>query len=132
MSTKSMKIAFLDAMNKTFGNISLSAKIAGISRETPYEWKKKDMNFKKEMESEKYKEIYMDAIEAKLLKVGLQDENPTVLIFLAKTKCKSRGYIEKAEIEVKTDLEPKIKVLFPTTEEFRNSLQKTDLMMNKR
>ena len=132
MSTKSMKIAFLDAMNKTFGNISLSAKIAGISRETPYEWKKKDMNFKKEMESEKYKEIYMDAIEAKLLKVGLQDENPTVLIFLAKTKCKSRGYIEKAEIEVKTDLEPKIKILFPTTEEFRNSLQKTDLMMNKR
>ena len=131
MSTKSMKIAFLDAMNKTFGNISLSAKIAGISRETPYEWKKKDMNFKKEMESEKYKEIYMDAIEAKLLKVGLQDENPTVLIFLAKTKCKSRGYIEKAEIGI-TDAAAQIKVLFPTTEEFRNSLQKTDLTMNKR
>ena len=124
ISTK--KIAFLDAMEKTFGNISQSAKIVGISRETPYEWKKKDLNFKKEMESEKYKEIYMDAIEAKLLKVGLIDENPTVLIFLAKTKCKSRGYIEKAEIEVKTDLEPKIKILFPSSEEYRNSLQNAD------
>jgi len=126
ISTKTLKAAFLAAMVKTFGNITQSAKIVGITRETPYKWEKTDENFKNEFRSKEYNEIFMDAIEAKLLKVGLIDENPTVLIFLAKTKCKSRGYIEKAEIEVKTDLEPKIKILFPSSEEYRNSLQNAD------
>ena len=79
-------------MAKSFGNVSASAKAVGVSRATPYLWAKEDPEFKKEMESIDYQEAYMDAIEQKLAKLGLIDENPTVLIFLAKTKAgKSRG-----------------------------------------
>jgi hypothetical protein len=91
------KAAFLQAMAKSFGNVSASAKAVGVSRATPYLWAKEDPEFKKEMESIDYQEAYMDAIEQKLAKLGLIDENPTVLIFLAKTKAKSRGYIETQE-----------------------------------
>jgi hypothetical protein len=91
------KAAFLQAMVKSFGNVSASAKAVGVSRATPYLWAKEDPEFKEAMESIDYQEAYMDAIEQKLAKLGLIDENPTVLIFLAKTKAKSRGYIETSE-----------------------------------
>ncbi len=91
------KRAFIEAMYKTFGNVSASCRAIGIARKTVYEWAKKDPEFKAQMESDDYKEAYMDAIEGKLAKLGLQDENPTVLIFLAKTIAKKRGYVETQE-----------------------------------
>ena len=91
------KNAFIEAMYKTFGNVSASCRAIGISRQMPYDWAKTDSDFKAKFESKDFEEAYMDAIEGKLAKVGLQDENPTVLIFLAKTKAKKRGYIESEE-----------------------------------
>ena len=91
------KKAFIEAMYKTFGNISASCRVIGISRNLPYIWAKEDPDFKAKFESNDYREAYKDAIEGKLAKLGLQDENPTVLIFLAKTKAKDRGYIESEE-----------------------------------
>lgn len=91
------KAAFLEAMTKTFGNISASCRAIGISRKTIYQWAKDDPEFKQDLESDAYREAYMDAIEGKLAKLGLQDENPTVLIFLAKTIAKKRGYVETQE-----------------------------------
>ena len=91
------KSAFIEAMYKTFGNVSASCRAIGISRRIPYIWAEDDKDFKAKFESKDYAEAYMDAIEGKLAKVGLQDENPTVLIFLAKTKAKSRGYVESEE-----------------------------------
>lgn len=99
VTTSTRKKAFLEAMKKTFGNITISAKQVGIDRNTVYLWERKDPAFKEKLRSEEYNEIYMDAIESKLAKLGIQDENPTVLIFLAKTKCKSRGYVEKSEVD---------------------------------
>lgn len=107
------KKAFLQAMEKTFGNVSASCRAAGIlSRQTPYNWAKRDPKFKKQFESSAYAEAYKDAVEAKLAKLGLQDENPTVLIFLAKTKLKDRGYVERAEVTGAggTDLIPGIQI----------------------
>lgn len=95
-------------MLKTNGNVSVSAKLADISRQQVYYWKDRDPKFKAEFESNQFEETYKDQIEAKLMKLGLQDENPTILIFLAKTKCKDRGYIERAELKV--DKETVIKV----------------------
>lgn len=97
ISTKAMKEAFLEAMKKNFGNVAASCRVVGIARKTAYQWAKEDPEFKAEMESKDYEEAYMDAIEQKLAKLGLIDENPTILIFLAKTKCKTRGYIETTE-----------------------------------
>ncbi len=93
-------------MAKTFGNITLSAKQAGIDRGTVYDWERDDKKFAERLRSDDWANIYMDTIEFKLAKLGIQDENPTVLIFLAKTKCKSRGYVEKSEIDMKTESAP--------------------------
>ena len=91
---------FLEAMKKTFGNISVSCNTVGISRQTPYNWAKEDPEFAEKLNSKDYEESFKDAIEAKLAKLGMTDENPTVLIFLAKTKCKDRGYVEKTELQI--------------------------------
>ena len=91
------KEAFIEAMYKTYGNVSASCRAIGISRNRPYEWAKDDPEFKTKFESKDYEEAYLDDIERKLAKLGLQDENPTVLIFLAKTKAKKRGYVESQE-----------------------------------
>lgn len=96
--TELKKEAFIEAMGKTFGNVTAACRAAGIrSRNTVYEWARKDPKFKARLESKDYEEAYMDAIEAKLAKLGIQEENPTILIFLAKTKCKKRGYVESSE-----------------------------------
>lgn len=97
ISQEASKRAFIEAMYKTFGNVSASCRVIGVARKTVYDWAKKDPEFKAQMESKDYEEAYMDAIEGKLAKLGLQDENPTVLIFLAKTKAKKRGYVETQE-----------------------------------
>lgn len=108
VSTKAAKDAFLEAMHKTNGNVTMSAKLAGVSRQLIYYWKDRDPKFKIEFESDQFEETYKDQIEAKLMKLGLQDENPTVLIFLAKTKARDRGYIERTEVKI--DKESVIKV----------------------
>lgn len=103
VKTETSKQLFLQAMLKTFGNVTSACKIVGISRGTPYNWCKDDLEFKKEFESDIFEETFLDAIDSKLNKLALIDENPTVLIFLAKTKGKKRGYIERNETEVKID-----------------------------
>lgn len=84
-------------MLKTFGNVTASAKAVGIARETPYQWAEKDPDFAKLFKGGVFEEMLLDAVDAKLAKLAVQDENPTVLIFLAKTKGKKRGYIERQE-----------------------------------
>lgn len=112
LSTRALKAAFLSAMEKTFGNITVSAQSVGISRTIVYKWKEKDLKFAAKVESEDYGEMYLDALESKLNKLAFKDENPTVMIFLAKTKGKSRGYIERNELTGKDgkDLIPKITI----------------------
>lgn len=100
-SREASKAAFLKAMEKSFGNISVSANSAGISRTIVYMWMKDDSEFKEKVgDKEYYEELRLDALEAKLNKVGFIDENPTMLIFLAKTIGKKRGYNERSEIDL--------------------------------
>jgi hypothetical protein len=124
VKTETVKEAFLQAMEKTFGNVTLSCNKVGISRMLPYQWELKDPEFKEKFRSGDYGERFMDSVEAKLAKLGLQDENPTILIFLAKTKCKSRGYVEKTETDHTTGGEKlntfKIEVTNPQTAEKLN------------
>lgn len=115
ISQEASKRAFIEAMYKTFGNVSASCRVIGVARKTVYDWAKKDPEFKAQMESKDYEEAYMDAIEGKLAKIGLQDENPTVLIFLAKTKAKTRGYVETQESK-HTGLPPAVNINVTTPE----------------
>ena len=96
MDTK--KQALLKALEATYGNITEACKLAEIARRSYYNYINNDPEFKAEVEAAEYDEQYMDMVESKLAKLA-EGENPTVLIFLAKTKGKRRGYIERQEIE---------------------------------
>ena len=48
--------------------------------------------------------MFLDMLDSKLTSLAIK-EHPTVLIFLAKTKGKKRGYVERQEI-VGVDGEP--------------------------
>lgn len=98
--TKALKKAFLETMIKTFGNVTASCKAVGISRQTPYDWADNDPEFSKLFKDGIFEEMLLDAVDAKLAKLAVQDENPTVLIFLAKTKGKKRGYIERVDTDI--------------------------------
>lgn len=93
------KKLFLEAMGKTFGNITKSCELVGIDRSTPYKWAEKDKKFAEKFKSDHWSEMYLDTIESKLSELAFEERNPTALIFLAKTKAKHRGYVERQEVQ---------------------------------
>lgn len=96
--TEVKKEMFLKTMEQTFGNVTKAAKLCNIDRQMVYSWTRTDADFSEKFYSNDFAESFKDMVEDKLARLALQ-ENPTVLIFLAKTKCKDRGYIEKIETE---------------------------------
>jgi len=94
---EALKKALVEAMIQTYGNVTESCKACGISRRTFYDWKNQDEEFKTALESEDFEERLMDFVESKLIKKA-EKEDTAVIIFMAKTKCKKRGYVERNEI----------------------------------
>ena len=93
--THKKKKAFLEIYEKTFGNISASCKQTNISRQTFYDWKKKDELFA-ERESE-IKEGLLDFAETQLYS-AIRNGRTAELIFFLKTKGRERGYSEQVTI----------------------------------
>lgn len=98
LSLAEKKQAYILALEKTYGNLTHACKLCKISRQTPYLWAEKDSEFSRKIHSTEYKEIQLDEIEYLLMRQAKMD-NTAVLIFLAKTLGKSRGYVEKIETE---------------------------------
>jgi len=94
------KKLFLEAFEKNAGNISLSCKAIGISRKTFYQWLKNDEKFKEEVEA--VEESFLDFTES-MLKKKIKAGDNTAILFYLKTKGKSRGYIEKQEVDMNSD-----------------------------
>lgn len=93
------KILYLDALATCLGNVTEATTLVGMSRATHYDWLKNDPEFKAAFDAQDYGEQLKDLIEKKLVeKLNLNDT--AVIIFMAKTKCKDRGYIERQEIDV--------------------------------
>lgn len=93
-STKLMKKAMLEALEKSLGVVTTAAKIVGINRNTHYLWTGNDAKYKAKVAE--IEELALDFVESKLFK---QIENGEVAstIFYLKTKGKKRGYIERQE-----------------------------------
>ena len=96
---------FLKSLKNNLGNISEACKAINISRQTYYQWSE-DEDFK--LEADNVKEGLLDLAETKLLENINNNENVAIIFYL-KTKGKSRGYIEKQEVEV---VKPISEVLF--------------------
>jgi len=92
-----LKRAMLEALDKSLGIVSTAAKTAGIDRTTHYNWLKDDPEYKSAVDQ--IQEGVIDFAESHLYKL-IKEGNPAANIFYLKTKGKSRGYIERQEVEV--------------------------------
>lgn len=118
------KKAFLAAMEITYGNISDACKICGIHKDTPQKWKLEDEEFKSQMYSDSYAESFKDMIESGLRDLAIEKDK-IILMFLAKTKVKDRGYIESTRIEYTNDTPTPV-----TREEVEESVKRIAAMMD--
>ena len=90
------KESFLVAFESSACNVSVSCRKVGISRNTFYEWKKKDLVFAQSVSDQE--EGLLDFAETMIYK-AIKEGKTAELIFFLKTKGQSRGYIEKQRIE---------------------------------
>lgn len=96
-TSNNKKEAMLEALDKSLGIVSTAAKMVGIDRSTHYAWMKSDEEYKKAVDS--IQDGVLDFAESHLYKL-VKEGNPAATIFLLKTRGKTRGYIERQEIEV--------------------------------
>lgn len=86
----------LQALKANGSNISSACKSVGIDRQTHYNWLDKFDKYKNAVRE--IEESVVDFVETSLMK-SIKDGNVTAQIFYLKTKGKSRGYVERTEIE---------------------------------
>lgn len=90
------KRKFIEAYGATLGNITQSAKSAGVNRNMYYDWIESDPEFSQACDN--ILEEKIDFVENSLLKL-IKDGKEASTIFFMKTYGKKRGYGEKLEIE---------------------------------
>ena len=95
-TTAKKKEAMIEALRRSGGNVSVSCKSVGINRKTHYDWIEHDQKYADAVEM--VAEETGDYVEGELMK-HIRAGNLTAIIFYCKTKLKSRGYVEKNEIE---------------------------------
>ena len=101
---------FLEAFEKHATNISRACKAAGIERQTHYDWKSRNLTYKEKIEA--IEESMIDFAEGMLYK-NMKDGKEQSILFFLKTRGKSRGYVEKQEIDISGDgLNTSIQVTF--------------------
>lgn len=89
------KTKFLENFKLSFGNISIACEASNITRQTYYNWMKKDGDFARECKD--IEERNLDFAEMKLIN-AIREGKTAELLFYLKTKGKSRGYVERQEI----------------------------------
>ena len=90
------KKAMIAALEKSLGIVTVACKNVGIDRSTHYQWLKDDADYAKSVKD--IENIAVDFAESQLHK-SIQKGSDTATIFYLKTKGKSRGYIEKSEVD---------------------------------
>jgi len=99
----------VEAYKKKGCNVSATCSAVGISRQTFYQYRKDDNVFKQELLDAE--EAIIDNVETKLLS-KINEGDTTSMIFFLKTKGKSRGYIERQEVEMDVDGDMNLTVQF--------------------
>ena len=88
---------FLEIFARKAGNVNTTCKAVGISRRIYQYWKKDNECFSNMLYD--CVEGLKDDVESQLLK-NISKGKEASIIFYLKTKCKDRGYVEKAELSV--------------------------------
>lgn len=85
------KTKLIRLYEKHFGNITLACKEAKISRQLFYYYKKTDVNFENALNQIKLDDLIVDLAEEALIRL-IKKGNVAAILFVLKTKGKSRGY----------------------------------------
>ena len=91
--TRKMK-DFLEAYDRSLGNVSTACRAVGITRRTFYNWKNGNEGFRQSVEE--LDAYNLDFAETMLMK-HIREGDTTSLIFYLKTKGRERGYVERVE-----------------------------------
>jgi len=94
--TTTNKNMFLNALIRNNFHITNTCNQTGIPRMTFYKWQQVDKKFKEKMEA--LREVEIDNFEDAFRDL-VEERNPQAVIFGLKTRGRSRGYIEKQEVE---------------------------------
>ena len=94
------KKAFLDALEKSLGVVTIACRQIGLHRSTFYDWMRDDPEFKSLVDD--LNEVTLDFAESELHK-QIRDGSTAATIFYLKTKGKKRGYIERSDINMTTN-----------------------------
>ena len=92
-----------DALEKAGGFMSVTAEMLGCTRKTIYNYLDRYPELKEVCED--IREKYLDMGESELLKKIKKGSTPELIFFL-KTRGKSRGYVEKQELDISSGNEP--------------------------
>lgn len=111
--TKQQKKAMIQALEQSLGIVSNAVKIVGIGRATHYLWMNEDPEYRAEVKA--IDDLAIDFAESSLHK-QIKEGNPTSTIFYLKTKGKSRGYVERQEIEHHADKSFKVTIVGDSNE----------------
>jgi predicted transcriptional regulator len=91
------KESLLKALEQSLGVVTVACKKSDIPRSTYYKWLKEDEEFKKQVKE--IENVALDFAESQLHQ-QIQDNSTAATIFYLKTKGKSRGYVEKSELDI--------------------------------
>lgn len=89
------KKALIEALEKSLGIVTVACKKVGVARQTFYNYKDSDPEFKAAVEE--LEGVALDFVETQLFQ-QIRENNSTSTIFYLKTKGKHRGYIERTEL----------------------------------
>lgn len=86
----------LEALTASLGIVTTACRKANVARTSHYRWLENDPEYKDQVEDIQQQAI--DFVESQLHQ-RIAEGNPACTIFYMKTKGKSRGYVERQEIE---------------------------------
>ena len=90
------KKQIIEALEKSLGVVTTALKSLGYNRKTFYDYYNSDAEFAQRCDE--IQNMAIDFVESKLFE-NIKNGNVVAQIFYLKTKAKSRGYVEKTEVQ---------------------------------
>lgn len=91
------KQALYNALKKYFSNISSACEACNVSRGAYYQWYEKDSLFRQMVDDLRL--VLDDNIETVAISKCLNEKDPSLIMFMLRTRLRHRGYAEKTQIE---------------------------------
>ena len=113
MNSEKKRDDFIEALNKSAGNVTKACQMVNISRQTYYNWLDNLDNFRQSVGD--VSEQLNDFVESKLVKLIIQEADKklqlqAITLFL-KSKAKDRGYIESRDFKVSEDNSVRVEII---------------------